>query len=353
MSNEDNLISIRDDWSIKLGEHIACDGELLDNESFLVISHAHGDHYRENKVLNTWRQKKPIIVTPETRDLLDCFNLNMATNPGGVLTQKFGDTITHQTKNGESVNIKLLENRHILGSAQIEIEYKDGLKVGYSGDFNEGIDDFIDVDYLVLDSTYGDKNDNKHWTRDDCISELAMRIKEAYSKGPVNLLGSPGLIQLVLSELSSFWNEVEYVYTLQTPLIGFSKVYDKYGYDQPKIIGIQDEELLFSAKRAERYVRLGYTMKDFKKDNPAGVTFELKNFAPDNNIPIKPKRDNPNFYRVSLSCHAMGNTVMEYVHKVNPKFVVTDGARKPKSAKALAKKIEKELRIPSKSSLDL
>ena len=56
-------VSIRDDWSIKLGEHVVCDGEALEEDSYLIISHAHGDHYRENKVLNSWRRKKPLIVT--------------------------------------------------------------------------------------------------------------------------------------------------------------------------------------------------------------------------------------------------------------------------------------------------
>ena len=53
----------------------------------------------------------------------------------------------------------------MLGASQIQVEEENGHRYGYSGDFNSDLDEFIDVDTLVLDATNGTRPDIDNWTK--------------------------------------------------------------------------------------------------------------------------------------------------------------------------------------------
>ncbi len=347
-----NSCGTRDNQTIFLGKHIACDGLAEEFESFLIISHAHGDHYKERFVRKNFGQKKPLIISEPTRDLLNCFGLNIKFN-AGVYAQEFNKKYPYDTLNGEKIWVRLKENKHILGSSQIEVEEQSGKKYGYSGDFNEKVEDTINVDTLVLDATYGAKNDSKIWTMEECLDELVQRMKEAYAKGSVFLEASPGLLQFILSKIGpDLFSEMEYIITARKDLPKFNKVYRDYGFQVPDVYQQElDTDEWFKAIRT-RHLRLGYHRSDFP-DTPKGTYFYVKNFGQDNTEMIKKDKKNVDRYNVSLTCHAMGDEILNYVERVKPELVITDGSRKEKSSRLLAKKIEKELRIQSKSSLDL
>ena len=109
--------------------------------------------------------------------------------------------ITYDT----GTKVRLLENNHILGSVQIEVEYQ-SQRYGYSGDFGENIQDYIDVDFLVMDATYAGHPVKKSWNRDECLDELAERINDAIESGPVNICGTSGL----LNEIAGLWEKMAF-----------------------------------------------------------------------------------------------------------------------------------------------
>ncbi len=91
----------------------------------------------------------------------------------------------------ESVSIRLTDVGHLLGSAAIEVFLKEGdetRSICFSGDLgNSGQPILIDpkyvrqADYLVIESTYGDRNHEK--VKTDYVAELASRIQKVFDRG--------------------------------------------------------------------------------------------------------------------------------------------------------------------------
>ena len=84
--------------------------------------------------------------------------------------------------------MKLIESKHILGASQIEINDDKIGRMGYSGDFGEDIDDYIDVDLLVMDSSYSGKHNNRKWSMEYAMESLVDDIKQNLGKKDINLV---------------------------------------------------------------------------------------------------------------------------------------------------------------------
>ena len=153
------LIHIRDDGSVKLGNRVACDGGLLESEDFHIVTHAHKDHYKPQSVKETWRKHhKKVYLSDLTMQLADIYELSLIDNHGKREILEFNEPLID-----ENIEIKIIENGHILGSSQVQVIEEGVGRFGYSGDFCSQIEEFIDVDYLVLDSTYSGKTSNRTW----------------------------------------------------------------------------------------------------------------------------------------------------------------------------------------------
>ena len=92
----------------------------------------------------------------------------------------------------------LKESKHILGSTQIQVDDPEIGSVGYSGDFNRGVEDFIQVDTLVLDATSVGDFERK-WKMDDVLEVLSKEIKKSLQTGPVNICADNGLSSKLLA----------------------------------------------------------------------------------------------------------------------------------------------------------
>ena len=373
-----NKCKVLNDQTILLGNHVAADGEAKwdavkkSGQSYIAISHIHNDHFKESKVNNAMESPQYIepIMSQGTRDLLmQSKVLNLRFNSHKVL--KFGIEESLVTKNGETVKVTLKDSKHILGSSQIQVEETDGSRYGYSGDFGEGIEDFIDVDTLVLDSTNGTRNDLVNWTVNSAIQELAERVSEAVNEHrKVAIIGAPGLLQSTIHNFSSFldgvdvgtyeWDELHRVSRVQA----FSQVYSDHGFEQPLINSYHYaeneglEDIISKFRFSPNQLILAHNIKDIglggviTPTSFEGVIFNVKNFYRHNEKPIVQRKDN-NIYDVSLTSHALGDTILEYVESVNPKLVLTDSSRNEKCAMSLAKKIKDRLNIEAIPSSDL
>ena len=333
---------IRPDKSIKLGPSTACDGGLEDDEIHHIISHAHTDHFSKTKIEETWMEKeRPVIVTDATSKLLTAYKINTTFNHGRVVIQEYGKPYSYE----DGTEITLLDSNHILGSAQVQVE-KDGIRYGYSGDFGENIDDFIDVDYLAIDATYAGHYVEKIWDRETGLERLADSIKENLNKGPVNLIAVSGLIQEILAEIgeSNFWGDSKLIIGTQQ-IQKFSKVYNDYNYPQPEMYikdGLNEEKIkVQEIRNTDRYLELATSRKQLKSQ-PRGVTYHVKNRNINFEEPIVEDKNEPNYFHVALSSHAFSDDIFDYINNVSPKEVMTDSSRSETTARVMAKKINEQ-----------
>jgi hypothetical protein len=373
-----NKCKVKNDQTILLGNHIAADGEAMwdtatkTGQSYITISHIHNDHFKESKVNNSMEPPQYIepIMSEGTRDLLMGSKvLNLRHSSHKAL--KFGVEEPLITKNEEVVKVTLKDSKHILGSSQIQVEEADGSRYGYSGDFGEGISDFIKVDTLVLDATNGTRNDLVNWTVDSAIQELSERVSEAVNgHNKVAIIGAPGLLQSTIHNFSSFldgvdvgtyeWDELHRVSRVQA----FSQVYSDHGFEQPLINSHRNaeneglEEIINKFRFSKKQLILAHNIKDIGLGGVItptsfdGIIFNVKNFYRNNEKPVVQRKDS-NIYDVSLTSHALGETILEYVASVNPKFVITDSSRNEKCSISLAKKIKDRLNIEASPSSGL
>lgn len=326
-----NKVYVSNNGSIKLGKHVSCDGPADESESLHVVSHAHGDHFEEKDVKNSILNKKKIVFSEITRELMRYCELNLSSNNGYLSQQE----VSVPKKYDCGVIVTLKESEHILGSTQIQVEDPEIGSIGYSGDFNRGIEDFIQVDTLVLDATsVGDFK--RKWKMSNVLELLSKEIKESLQIGPVNICADNGLLQQIISEMNLRSSVPSVIGSHQ--ISHFSTVYDNYGYYQPKVLeknSIEGKELRMTGN----YIWLGRSMSDFPGSKPKGITYNIRNFGILNESPINQSRNVDNLYNVGLSCHATLEESLEYVSNVNPKVVITDSTRGGKSADTLANHI--------------
>ena len=342
-----NLIHVRPDGSVKLGNKVACDGGIIPTEDFHIVTHAHKDHYKEPKILETWREyNKKIYLTNLTMHLVDIYGLSVVDSHGKRKVLEFNEPLV----DGD-VSIKLIENGHILGSAQVEVVENNVGRFGYSGDFCSQAEETINVDYLVLDATYSGKTQNKTWTEEKCIEELVERVKEAQQKGPVNILAVPGLLQEVLFHIGEkgFWDQVPTVLGDKITK-HWSKIYNQEGLAQPNILIKGTEE---AREESSKPNRISISHKRNPRIIPKGTTFKISHFGAQNIDPIVQSADNENLYTVALTSHATGDDVMNYVERVDPRLVITDAVRNPSSAVTLKENIESRLNIDVMTSAEI
>ncbi len=170
----------------------------------LIVTHAHLDHVGRIPKLVKEGYSGPIYSTSQTRDLGELV-LNDAV---GILhneAQRMGkeqlygrDDLAqvfplwktvpyHEKFNIEDVVIELRDAGHILGSAMIEITFKDGKKILFSGDLGNSphpllrdAEEIGQPDYVVIESVYGDRN---HEPKEMRSQKLESVIKETIARG--------------------------------------------------------------------------------------------------------------------------------------------------------------------------
>ena len=183
--NFPNEIKINKDWSygsIYLGNKVVCDGRPTQDSTVNVFSHAHEDHVKNDLITEAYQKDKRVIMSEITRQLCSTF---MLVNLEYDFNLKVVDDNEEQF---DGFTIKLVESKHILGSSQVEVNDEIHGKIGYSGDFGEKVNEYIDVDLLVLDSTYSGDFNNRKWTMDDAMEALVDDIKKNIGRKDINLI---------------------------------------------------------------------------------------------------------------------------------------------------------------------
>lgn len=197
----------------------------LNSISALFITHAHLDHVGRIPKLVKDGYKGPIYSTPQTRELAELV-LNDAVNiiasearhnnslplymPEDVhAVFPLWKTIEyHETfKLNDEISVYLKDAGHILGSTMFEITVGDK-KFLFTGDLGNSPAPLLrdsepvgDVDYLVMESVYGDRN---HEDVKDRRAQLEKVIKDTISRGGTLVIPSFAIdrTQVLLYELN-------------------------------------------------------------------------------------------------------------------------------------------------------
>jgi len=193
----------------------------------VVLTHAHLDHSALIPLLFKYGYDGPIYCTEPTRDLMGLLTLDyldVAAKEGRAPpyeSEMVREAIKHcipieygdVTDISPDIKLTLHNAGHILGSSIAHFHVGDGLyNVAFSGDihytdtrlFNGAVNEFPRVETLVLESTYGGRND---YQTDQADSERDLKrvINEAYDRGgkvliPAFAVGRSQEIMLVLEE---------------------------------------------------------------------------------------------------------------------------------------------------------
>jgi len=202
-------------------------GAGASNLDAVVLTHAHLDHSALLPLLFKYGYDGPVYTTEPTRDLMGLLQLDyldVAAKEGRAPpydSEMVRETIKHTipleygdvTDIAPDVKLTLHNAGHILGSAVCHFHIGDGLyNVAFSGDihyddtrlFNGAVNDFPRVETLVLESTYGGRNDYQT-DQDDAERNLKKVIKDTYEKGgkvliPAFAVGRSQEMMLVLEE---------------------------------------------------------------------------------------------------------------------------------------------------------
>ena len=184
---------------------------------YLILSHAHIDHSGLIPYIYKEGFRGTVLCTPATRDLCaimladagriqeaDVHTFNKKRQSQGeppvepIYTEKdaqecmscFISVPYHkQFVIEDEVIVEFFDAGHILGSSCIYLQVKDGrriIKLGFTGDigrYNKRIlkdpEPFPQVDYLIMESTYGDR---LHTTIEDAEKELLMAVLDTCTK---------------------------------------------------------------------------------------------------------------------------------------------------------------------------
>lgn len=225
----------------------------------LFVTHGHLDHVGRIPRLVRDGFKGSIISTAPTREMGELIMLDSMgvlgkeasqTNSAVLYEEKdvlaavrlwttsleYEQPFTYKTDDGDA-KITMHDAGHILGSAIIEIEYK-GKKLAFTGDLGNTPSPLMKdttllhgIDYLVMESVYGDRN---HKDKDKRVDILKEAITSTIQKGGTVLIPAFSIertqeMLLAFNELVESKQIPDVPVYLDSPLgINITKIYKKY-----------------------------------------------------------------------------------------------------------------------------
>ncbi len=295
-----------------------------------VVTHAHVDHMVGLR--DSIREAALIAATPLTLDMMGELGYRVPSHkklplPYGVETGVDG------------VRLKLLPANHIPGAAQVLVEYEDGFRAGYTGDFKQpGTPYMRDLDVLVIEATYGDPRHVRPW-REEIEYLFADLVRDLLVRGPVYIYAYHGKLQEAMRILRE--------QGIDAPFIAPRRVYrvtmvvKRHGYNVGDV-------LLSETREAREVMRDGWYIY-------FSHMASRRNGAPPNahrvilsgwELSGPYRQAGARTWIVSLSDHADHEQLVEYIREARPKLLVVDGYREG-APHALAAWVRRNLGIPA------
>ncbi len=320
--------------AVTLGPDIVCDG-FLNQAKARVQTHIHVDHMNG---FETSKGLQDIVVSQPTLKLLIA-ELD-ADLPYRVNLRPLEESQSYEFG---SSRVSLLPSGHMLGAVQVLVELQPGTKVGYSGDFHWPLDQVIEVDALVVDSTYGSPNNIREFSQGECEERFVGLVGSLLNRGPVNIKAHRGTLQRALQIIQD---------EIGCPIIGSERlireveVYKEFGYTIGQILAQSSSEANLALNEG-RYIRV-YGTGDFAPaDIGKGSRIALSAYFTRPDQPVTEYSDRS--FAVAMSNHADFQGTLEYVEATGAQFVVTDNTRGGKGYQ-LAVAITQRLGIEARPS---
>jgi putative mRNA 3-end processing factor len=327
-------ISVSASGAVILGNAVVCDGFVRDLP-YRVQTHIHSDHFSH---FETSKGAQDILLTEPTRRLLiNDLNADL------VHRQNLKALQLGQPFHFPGGSVSVLSNGHMLGSVQVCVTYENGLRLGYSSDFAWPLDEVIQVDALVVDSTCGAPSSVRKYSQRDAEERLIQIVNQRRGLGAIHIRAHRGTLQRALQLLSS---------EARLPILGSRRlvlealVYREHGYMVSDVVDVktpEGKEIL----QAGDYVRIFGSRDTLPTDPHCATTINLSAFGLNGDDPVLVY--NEGSYRVALSDHADFEGTMDYIAATNACFVLTDNSRGG-HAFALADAIRQQLGIAAKAS---
>ena len=300
--------------AVCLGSKVVCDG-FKEGYPFRVQTHIHDDHMGN---FNKSKGFQDLLMTPGTYDLLVAeYNEDLPYRDNFIWIP-----IDEKYNLEDNSSLSLLPSNHMLGGCQVLLELFNGLRIGYSSDFGWPLRKIIQVDELVVDSTYGNPQSIRRYTQSEAEDCLLTLVSQCLRRGPVHIKAHRGTIERVLHVIGGNVN----VPILATQrLIQEIKVYQNYGFAIANLNNIESENGQH-AMRQRSYIRL-YSKGDGFGNEPTdqtSITCSAYRLASATS-PLLKYSDKS--YQIALSNHADFIETLAYIEATGAKRVVTDNTR--------------------------
>ena len=305
-------VDVFEDGTVCLGNGTVCDG-YADGYPFRVQTHIHDDHMGE---FERSKGLQDVFMSPETRELLIVEHNADLEYRDNLFPLMMGEE--HELDDGS--RLSLFSSDHMLGACQVALELPDGRRCGYSGDFDWPVEKVIQVDELVVDSTYGSPASVRSYSQGEAEAKLLEVVCQRLRHGSVHVKTHRGTIERVLHVLDG---NINVPILASARLIKEIAVYQTRGFAVGELKQLDSEDGR-AALRERSYVRLYSKGDDFKNHLPEGTSITCSACN---------ARDNPlmqyseRAYRVAMSNHADFNGTLDYIKATGAKTVVTDNTR--------------------------
>ena len=328
------MVEITHSGAVRLGGDVVCDGFVY-GPGTRVQTHVHMDHlvgFESSKGF------QDIVASKPTRSLLIAMkNADLKFRP-----EFKGIEYGHDFRCGSS-KVRLLPSAHMLGAAQVQVTLDDGTVLGYSGDFQWPLEHVIQVDTLVVDSTYGSPKRLRRYSQsevDERFLELAVGL---ISEGPLIIVAYRGTLLRALDLING---------NLKAPIIGSegtikeAQIYSEYGFVMPDISNVKSStgRQHISEGKYIRLIRKGEKRPD-SLGNATQIT--LSAYMCDPADPVRKFGDR--VFQVAMTDHADFQGTIDYIQATGAQQIVTDNTRGGHGVE-LAQEIEARMGIKAMPS---
>ena len=332
MKNYIDYVNVSPSGAIVLSDELTCDG-FVHTAAFRVQTHVHDDHmtgFTNSKGYQT------LLMSSATKKLLEFeFNADIA------YRENIKDITLGEKFQLNSGTVTLRESGHMLGAVQVEHELPNGVRVGYSGDFSWPMKDPMQVDILVVDSTYGSPNKVREYSQACAENALIELIRELRKKGPIHIKAHRGTISRALQLISA---------ETDLPILGSktrcneAKIYANLGYSISPLIDANSSEGKSAAKDCHIQV---YSKGDQMPVDYVGSSIILSAFLarPDDPVTEYSKSS----WAVALTNHADFEGTLSYIKATGAQQILVDNHRGG-HAEELAEQIRLRLSLVAMAS---
>ncbi|AFH43045.1 exonuclease of the beta-lactamase fold involved in RNA processing-like protein [Fervidicoccus fontis Kam940] len=326
--------SITESGAILLGEFFEIDSYA--GRPVRVVTHMHSDHTLY--LSKSKRHSTYILATQPTLDSLTVLGEKLPENKTIPLGYNKPLRIVDET-------ITFVKSTHVIGSAQVVVETKEGFRLGYTSDFKfPGTKIMSDLDVLVIDATYGQEHMIRPF-KQEIETLLADLVNEILSKNkPVRILGYYGKLQEVMEILRK--NNVSAPFVMPKKVYELTNVACKHGMKINDFFE-EDSKEGSEVKKDNWYV---YFQHMNSKKGTLSQTADLILSGWFFESPIKKiiEKNKYEKWLVAFSDHGDFQDVFAYVSESKPKMLIVDGSRTDRvTADFFSNFVKKKLNLKS------